>query len=375
MRRWRSFIAPVSLQPNFPISALESRAAASSSRRLCQRLAGLRSALASRSRADAPPIPPAALGRVELNRPAHPAARRAGFRRRHPIHSLCRRRQGRGAHVTVLCSEPLRRLFTTVAGIDELHTDPGALPSFDVHCPLLSLPRLLGITLDTIPTRIPYIRTDPMLVQTWQSRLATEPQGLKVGIAWSGRQLDIANRKRFIAPEALQPLMQLPAVRFYSLQKDLPPGQSPPPGMTDWTQDLHDFADTAAFIAALDVVLSVDTVITHVAGAMGKMTGVLLPFSNDWRWLLGRPDSPWYPTVRLFRQPTRGVLGDADRAGVLRIARPHSAVGRPGPFFWLHVCDDCFSYGSRLAGANRTWCRLTHKLEQRGYDSLDFDVT
>jgi Flp pilus assembly protein TadD len=220
-------------------------------------------------------------------------------------------------HASVVLEVPsaLRRLMASLPGHPPIITEGEKLPHFDLHCPLLSLPLAFGTTLANIPAEIPYLRPDPTLAAHWRTRLALLP-GLKVGLVWagdSGRTLSDAqarDRRRSIPLGRLAPLGAVSHVSLVSLQKGSAATQAadPPPGLTlhDWTNDLEDFADTAALIAGLDLVLSVDTAVAHLAGAMGKPVWVLNRCDACWRWLRDRADSPWYPTARLFRQPTRG---------------------------------------------------------------------
>jgi hypothetical protein len=179
------------------------------------------------------------------------------------------------------------------------------VPDFDVHCPLMSAPRILGEP-HHIPADVPYITPDAVLVEQWRRRLAAQPAGMKVGLVWSGRPGSPRHNRRALMLEQLAPLGQARGVQFYSLQKGEGAAQanSPPPGLqlTDWTEELHDFADTAALIQNLDLVIGVDTAVGHLAGALGKPVWLLLAYAPDWRWMLNRADSPWYPTMRLFRQ-------------------------------------------------------------------------
>jgi hypothetical protein len=200
-----------------------------------------------------------------------------------------------------------------------------AVPAFDLYCPLLSLPLACRTTLDTIPRHVPYLAADPSQVERWQGRLA-ELTGLRVGICWSGdprRHLPSANiidRRRSTALAAWAPLAAVRGISLVSLQKGPAAEQlaRPPGGMTihDWTDELHDFADTAALIEALDLVIAVDTSVAHLAGALGKPVWMLNRYDSDWRWLTGRDDSPWYPSLRLFRQQQPG-----DWAGVIERVR------------------------------------------------------
>jgi hypothetical protein len=209
----------------------------------------------------------------------------------------------RGGRVIVQCPRGLSRLLAGFGDTQQIIEIGQPLPHFDRHCALLSLPLIFSTDLRSIPQQIPYLKANPQLTQHWRERL--EPQkNLKVGIAWAGRPGHRFDRYRSLDFSLLAPLWAVPGVQFISLQK----GQSkpvPPAGAdwVDWTDDLDDFAQTAALIENLDLIISVDTAVAHLAGAMGKAVWVLLPFVPDWRWLLDREDSPWYPTMRLFRQP------------------------------------------------------------------------
>lgn len=214
----------------------------------------------------------------------------------------------RGAAVMLLCQPELKRLMEGQPGIQFVTADGNIRPAANFRCPLLSLPALLGTTLQTVPARVPYLAPDVGLVQQWRQRLEREPAGLKVGIAWAGNPAHRNDRNRSIPLAALAPLAQIPGVRFYSLQKTRPVRDvgATLDNLTDWTADINDMADTAALVANLDVIVSADTAVAHLAGALARPTYVLLPFAPDWRWMLNRGDSPWYPTMRLFRQARPG---------------------------------------------------------------------
>jgi len=209
---------------------------------------------------------------------------------------------------------PLVDLMRQLPGV-EVVARGASLPDFDAHCPIMSLPRVFGTTLDTIPNQTPYLRANPAKVAGWAKRLEAA-KGLRVGLVWSGGarpnqpDLEPSNRRRNVSLATLAPLAQATGVSFISLQKGPPASEAHalPPGMTllDFTDELHDFTDTAALIANLDLVISVDTSVAHLAGAMGKPVWLLNRFDTCWRWLLNRDDSPWYPTLRLFRQPEAG---------------------------------------------------------------------
>jgi tetratricopeptide (TPR) repeat protein len=217
--------------------------------------------------------------------------------------------RNRGGRVTLQCQPDLTKIFRTLEGVEEVISDKDPLPDFDVHTRLLSLPGLFRTNLNSIPNKVPYLFADPTLVEHWRQRIASEPPELKVGLSWAGSPTHPQDHHRSLRLAALAPLAGVPNVRFYSLQKGDAGRQalSPPPGMgmTDWTADLRDFADTAALAKNLDLVIMVDSAVAHLTGALGVPTWVLVQHIPDWRWLLNRTDSPWYPTMRLFRQPRR----------------------------------------------------------------------
>ncbi|HEY1922607.1 MAG TPA: tetratricopeptide repeat protein [Tepidisphaeraceae bacterium] len=235
----------------------------------------------------------------------------------------------RGAKVVVKCQPQLLGLIKCVEGVADAAAKEEFLPPFDLECPLLSLPLAFETTLETIPRRNPYISASPERVTAWRERIGPADGRLRVGIAWAGQPKHRNDRRRSMRLEQFAPLGKMKSSRFFSLQKIAPAGKpvAPPPEMdfVDWTSDLHDFEETAALIANLDLVICVDTSVAHLAGAMGKPVWVLLPFVPDWRWMLDRSDSPWYPTMRLFRQPEIGdwdsVIENVSRALSLERAR------------------------------------------------------
>jgi hypothetical protein len=184
-----------------------------------------------------------------------------------------------------------------------------ALPRTDYHCPLLSLPRVLGTTVDDVPAAVPYLAADATQAAAWSQRLRELP-GRKVGLVWAGLPQYSDDAHRSLPLARLAPLGTVSGVTFVSLQTGAAAGQAtaPPPGLTiyDASRGLRDFADTAALVAALDLVISVDTAAAHLAGALGRPVWLLNRFDTDWRWMVDRTDSPWYPTMRIFRQPRRG---------------------------------------------------------------------
>jgi Flp pilus assembly protein TadD len=204
----------------------------------------------------------------------------------------------RGGRVNLRCRPELVRLFQTIDGVETVISRDLPLPEHDLHCPLLSLPLAMRTTPATIPASIPYLR--PLRARRWEL-----PGGeLKVGLCWAGLAHHVNDRNRSLAVDSFTPLATVPGIRFISLQKPAQPG--PPMPLIDLANDLGDFADTADLIQQLDLVISVDTAIAHLAGALGKEVWTLLPFVPDWRWMLNRQDTPWYPTMRLLRQPIAG---------------------------------------------------------------------
>jgi len=225
-----------------------------------------------------------------------------------------------GARVILEVQPPLVRVLGRTAGVSLVVPDTETTSvQIDFYSALMSLPLALGTTLETIPNLVPYIRSEPQKADAWRDRLGPTSQ-LRVGLVWSGGhrpnqpELKSVNERRNIPLQKLAPL-RMDGVTFYSLQKGQPAeaelpaltqaGWSGPP-IIDLTAELHDFSDTAALIEHLDLVISVDTSTAHLAGAMGKPVWVLNRFDTCWRWMLDRDDSPWYPTLKLYRQTTPG---------------------------------------------------------------------
>ncbi|MDP2751086.1 MAG: tetratricopeptide repeat protein [Rhodocyclaceae bacterium] len=223
------------------------------------------------------------------------------------------------AEIILYCSHPLFSLFEPLkdTGIP-LHMAPinEPPPPFDVYCPLLSLPAIFGTRLDNLPAEIPYLFAESEKTEIWRTRLE-HLNGLKVGLVWSGNlhrhdkmtEWNFATRSMTLAD--FEPLWEVQGVNFISLQKGEAVEQArtwhlP---LTDLTEDLHDFSDTAALVMNLDLVISVDTSVVHLTGALGKPIWVLHRLGGCWRWLLDRSDSPWYPTAQIFRQEIKGEWG------------------------------------------------------------------
>lgn len=217
-----------------------------------------------------------------------------------------------GGRVVLVVPRPLRRLMMSLDGVDVLLADDDdTLPAFDYHCPLLSLPHAFGTELDTIPAEVPYLKADP---HAWQGVLA-KMQGLKVGVVWAGKSRTdqphavALDKRRSMHLHVMAPLFDVPGVSFVSLQlgpasrqmRALPDGAV----LHDVSARIADWADTADLIAGLDLVISVDTAVAHAAGALGKPVWMLNRYDSCWRWMIGREDTPWYPTMRIFRQQER----------------------------------------------------------------------
>jgi Flp pilus assembly protein TadD len=247
----------------------------------------------------------------------------------------------RGGSVVVECQPVLCRLLETAPGIDRLVARGEPLPAFDTHAPLLSVPGLLETTVASIPAQVPYLRADPALVERWRQKLAPV-EGCKVGIAWQGNPAVRTDRQRSVPLAHFAPLAAVPGVQLISLQVgpavdqiralagrfdilDLGPERSP---------GADPFQETAAIMQNLDIVVSSDTSVPHLAGALGLPVWLALGYAADWRWLQGRSDSPWYPTMRLFRQSRRGDWDSvfariATELQCLRVAPAHSLRGQP----------------------------------------------
>jgi hypothetical protein len=214
----------------------------------------------------------------------------------------------RGAEVILGVPRALKALVATVPGISLVVAHGEALPEFDLYCPLMSLPLAFGTELETVPADIPYLRPFADRIAAWQPRLPDNGRA-RVGVCWAGNPGFGNDRHRSIPLERFAALFGVPGIDFVSLQKEVSPAHTAlleQHGILRLGEQFEDFADTAAVVAMLDLVVAVDTSVAHLAGAMGRVTALLVPFSPDWRWLLDRDDSPWYPTMRLFRQSLTG---------------------------------------------------------------------
>jgi Flp pilus assembly protein TadD len=234
----------------------------------------------------------------------------------------------RGGKIIVPCQPELVRLFKISPLPCRVIARSDPLPAFDAHCPLLSLPRIFQTTLANVPGNVPYLQPDPQDFQKWRDRTSQFQSKLKVGLMWAGRTGPMRDRRRDTELAQWIGLQRISGATFFSLRKeeatDQSAGASSDFELIDWTRELKDFAETAALIANLDLVITVDSAVAHLAGAMGKPTWTLLPFAADWRWLQAREDSPWYPTMRLFRQHSNGAWDDV----IKRISIELTALAR-----------------------------------------------
>jgi Flp pilus assembly protein TadD len=240
----------------------------------------------------------------------------------------------RGARVVLEVQPPLKTLMESLDGVSELLVRGDTLPAFDYHCPLMSLPAAFATRLESIPAPSAYLSASPERLALWRGRIGP-PRGFRLGVVWSGKPTHHNDHNRSIPLE--QFLRALPeGIEIFSLHDRVRDADAEVlarhPRIRRFDGQISDFADTAALAAAMDLVVSVDTSSAHLAAAIGRPTWVLLPFAPDWRWLLGRDDSPWYPGVRLFRQP---ALGDWDEVlrrvneAIASLIRAHD--GRSAP--------------------------------------------
>jgi Tfp pilus assembly protein PilF len=217
--------------------------------------------------------------------------------------------EARGGRVVVAVRKPLARVLSSCPGAEMVMPEGAPLPDFAVYIPAMSLPRIFGTTLATVPAQVPYLAADAPFVERWGGEIGRD-EGFRIGIAWQGNPAYTKDRQRSFALTQFEPLARLDGVRLYSLQKDFGAGHIAEAAsrfaVTDLGSRFTDFMDTAAAIRNLDLVIAADTSIVHLAGALEAPVWAALPFDADWRWLLDRDDSPWYPTIRLFRQKRPG---------------------------------------------------------------------
>lgn len=239
--------------------------------------------------------------------------------------------KARGGTVVFECKKGLSRLLSDFPGIDELlerSNEPVPEENFDLQLPMESLPGIFGTTLATIPADVPYLIVDPQLAQSWKKRLDVYA-GFKVGLVWAGNPNNQYDSARSCALLDFTPLAAIEGVTFVSLQKGPAEAQltNPPQGMRIIAlgSELNDFADTAAVIESLDIVISVETAAPHLAGALGKEIWTILSFVPAWRWMMERSDSPWYPSMQLFRQTQRGEWGEVMREVAIQLKQKIAA--------------------------------------------------
>lgn len=241
--------------------------------------------------------------------------------------------KARVGRLVVETYRPLAKLFESIESIDAIVLRGEPLPPFDRHLPLVSLPRVMRTELDSIPSDVPYLRAPPDTREPWQRRVPDRGR-LRVGVVWAGSALHPNDANRSCPPQLLSTLLEIAAVDFYSLQTGDAAGAlaafDPAGRVRSLAPFIADFTDTAAALVELDLLVSVDTAPVHLAGALARPVWVMLPHVPDWRWLLERDDSPWYPTARLFRQRTtgdwRGVIERVRTALAERVKRGRGAV-------------------------------------------------
>lgn len=236
--------------------------------------------------------------------------------------------KARGGRVIVACRQPLARILATWAGIDQVFAEGSLLPEIACYAPLMSLPRILGTSLASVPAEVPYLTADTALVNQWHDELGPGG-GFRVGIAWQGNPRYRRDHQRSFRLAQLEPLAQVAGVRLVSLQKGVGTDEIAELAGRFAVSDLGgrftDFTDTAAVMRNLDLVITLDSSLAHLAGALGAPTWVAVPVASDWRWLIDREDSPWYPTMRLFRQKRWGDWDEVfSRMAVVLAARSYS---------------------------------------------------
>jgi hypothetical protein len=221
----------------------------------------------------------------------------------------------RGARVVLWVQSSLKPLLAGMQGVEQVLAREETPPASDLHCPLMSLPLVFGTSPESVPADVPYLSAPQARIEAWRRRLALGPSRagdaalLRVGLVWSGSLDHRDDHNRSIALERLLPLTALPRIEIVSLQKEVRASDRAAlrsSGIRHVGEALEDFADTAAVVSLLDLVVSVDTAVVHLAGALARPVWVLLPAKPEWRWMRGREDTPWYPTARLLRQSRAG---------------------------------------------------------------------
>jgi len=224
---------------------------------------------------------------------------------------------GQGGHVIVEAPDTIEGVLRTIDGVEKLISPGAAMPEFDFHIPMMSLPRAFGTTIESIPAPHSYLSAPSEAVQIWRERFGGREEEHRIGIVWKGSSEHSGNLWRSPGLEVFRPLLSQEGHRFFSLQKDDGRKDLKEVGLAEQIIDLetglNSFSDTAAVIAQLDLVITPDTSVAHLSGAMGCSTWIVLPHVAEWRWGIGRKDCPWYPSARLFRQSSPGDWG-----GVIR---------------------------------------------------------
>ena len=237
-----------------------------------------------------------------------------------------------GAHLVLQINAEQIAFARRLSGIDEIVLRGELPPPFDLHCEMMSLPMALGLQLADLPGPMPYLSGDKRRLAKWKRRLAKLPRPL-VGLVWAGRPEHLNDANRSVTLASLAPLA-MNGVTFLAVQKGPKADQakSPPAGMTlvDLGPEIEDFEDSAAIVSVIDLLISVDSSPVHLAGALNRPAWVMLPFVAEWRWMMGREDTPWYPSVRLFRQTAKGDWGGVLRRMASELAR---LAGQPEPVF------------------------------------------
>jgi tetratricopeptide (TPR) repeat protein len=239
----------------------------------------------------------------------------------------------RGAKVLLVVQSDVESLAERVQGLAQLVPNGSELPPFDWQCPLLSLPMAFGTVLETVPAPIPYLSASPERTTTWRQKLGPA-RAYRVALVWAGRPTHGNDANRSLALHHLAALLQLEGVEVLSVQKGEAVEQikalTPGCRLRNLSPEIQSFEDTAAILSEVDELVTVDTSVAHLAGGLGCQVRVLLPLIPDWRWLLSRADSPWYPTARLYRQTARGAWAEpvaalvADVANAARAHRPET---------------------------------------------------
>jgi Tfp pilus assembly protein PilF len=237
----------------------------------------------------------------------------------------------RGGNVVVFSTPILARILASCPGVKAVVTDPRSLPHFACYAPVMSLPRILGTTLETIPADPPYLAPEPAAKAAWEAELSAK-EGFKIGVVWQGNPIHTKDRERSFRLAQLAPVTNVPGVRLFSLQKNFGLEQLDEVAgrfeVTELGSRLHDFVDTAAVMQQLDLVISADSSPAHLAGALGIQVWMALPYICDWRWMSDRADTPWYPTMRLFRQRR---FGDWDEVFARMAGELGPLVARENP--------------------------------------------